>query len=84
MFVLTVIDGMYELMQKGVQDLNAIAQRWGDKDLIHLVRRGFGTPALPDMATLDVGAGKTTGDVTIGNAVAFGTKKGFECGNGIL
>jgi hypothetical protein len=36
------------------------------------------------MSTLDVGAGKATGDVTVGDAVAFGTEKGCEGGDGIL
>ena len=84
MLVLTVIDGMHELMQQGVEDLNAIAERWGDKDLIYLVRRGFGAPTLPDMPTFDVRAGKATGNVAVGDEVTFGAKDWLEGADGLL
>ena len=69
--VLAVIHCMHELMHQGIEYLNTIAKPWRNKDLIDLIGRGLCTPALADVAAFNVGAGKATGDMALGDDITF-------------
>ena len=69
--VLAVIYSMHEFMHESIQYLNAIAKPRRNKDLIHLVSRGLCAPALTDVPAFNVGAGKATGYMALGDGITF-------------
>ncbi len=84
MLVLAVVHGVYEFMHQGVEHLNAIAQRWRDKDLIHPVGGGLRAPALANVAAFNIGASKATGHVAFGDCIALFFKERRKREDGLL
>ena len=71
MLVLTVIHRMHQFMHQRIKHLNAIAEPRRDKDLIHLVGRRLGAPALADVPTFNVSTGKATGHMALGYGITL-------------
>lgn len=69
--VLAVIHRMHQFMYQRIKHLNAIAEPRRNKDLIHLVCRGLGVPALTDVPAFNVGASKSTGYVALGYGITL-------------
>jgi hypothetical protein len=77
-FVLTVVNGMNEFMNQGVDDLKGALQGWCNKDLVDgIAGTSFG-PTLANVPTPDPSACEATRHERLGQYIALGAKEGFE------